>query len=585
MPQCIINTYQKVLGSFNFNDPSSFSEAFAQERYKKKYQRPDASVESALHKKCWDEWITSDGSLPEIMLPSKEWYLARDFLHKNLGVPILSSIGFPKGSEFIPTKGKNSLEAKLSSSVWTCTYDNFELFSSICYEHKGLKRATKLRYAKWLNEFHPTINKAQLDKFLFNKFMGTKPHTPKNIKHAAYSIFQLKLEHVLEFVQGSRFSTVPKTNEKRRPINVEAFANIVVQRTLGNWLRQELSRLFEIDLDNLASIHRILIKDVDRIATIDLKNASDRISLDLCRFLLPSRLMSIIEQCRSFMTLGLDKDFHVLKKVSSMGNGFTFELMTLILTCVAKQLDDKASVFGDDIIIQRSKASRLIELLEEVGLQINVQKTFIDGDFRESCGANYHRIEGYIKSFDFLYPETIGDCVAITNKVAYLSNSMPSFSKLYQTLLRVLPDALHGGPAPNFIDCHINNIKKGFEPHETFVDIPLFFVTPKLPRKRRYLPTEIKDVLRNYCYDEEFCLISGYEFKPKLRSSTLKDLSSRHWAKYEMYLDSGRVCKDVISGEGEWKKVWFATSGKQTFRMSTLKSLTASAISDRLKLQ
>lgn len=559
----IINAFQKTSANFEFGPAQTFSEQFAQGRYLKKMEVPDSSRVSLLSDRCWSEWIGNDESLPGIgLLPLSEWYIARESLHRGLGQYRIGEIQFPKGSEFTPTRGKNSLEARLSSSDWTCTRDNFDVFCRLCYTHAGLKRATRKRYDRWFNQKDFDVTRSESEKFLFRKF--------KNVGNPGYSIFRWKLERITSFVEGSRFSTVPKNNEKRRPINIEPFGNILVQRSLGEWFRTQIHEIWGLDLNTLASTQRVRIQDVEGIATVDLSNASDSISMDLCRFLLPRRIMKLLEDSRSPMVLGPDGNYYLPKKISSMGNGFTFELMTLILTAVCRVLDPEATVFGDDIIIKRGCVPRLLELFSSVGLKVNVDKTFSDGPFRESCGANFHQVEGYIESYDFLYPETIGDCVLIWNKVVRLGHLYPSFKKLQANLYRSIPPDLRGGPDVDFLRCDaLDLIDTWTQNEDTVATFPLFFVTPKVKGKEP--DPKVSQCIRDLQIPGQPVLVPGFEYKERLRTATLKHLSPRrHWAKYLMYLGSGRRAKDVLSGSGEWVRVWFVASGGRHIRASSL---------------
>jgi hypothetical protein len=391
----------------------------------------------------------------------------------------------------------------------------------------------------------------------------------RNSDRLAFKIFQWKLERILVFVHGSRFSSVPKDVTKNRPINVEPFGNLVVQRTIGNGIRKIIKDRFKLDLDNLATIHRYRIRDVDKIATIDLKNCSDAITMSLCNFLLPPHLLRLIVQSRSAMVYGADDNYHVIRKVSSMGNGFTFELMTLILLSLARSMDSSASVFGDDIIIKTELSGDLIHHLESVGFTVNQEKSFTSGPFRESCGANYHQDYGYIESYDFLYPESIGDCVVIFNKAVRLGLIYPSFKSLSDTLLRVIPHVLHGGTDDKFLALKALDLIPAT--HDEALAFPSFFVTPRSYSKRR-IPRKVDERLREMNYNPaEFRLVPGFEFKSKLRSPTVKHLHVHaHWAKVLMYLASGRRAKDVISDKGKWAKIWFVNSGSQHFRLRSL---------------
>jgi len=83
-------------------------------------------------------------------------------------------------------------------------------------------------------------------------------------------------------------------------------------------------------------------------------------------------------------------------KFSSMGNGFTFELESLIFYAAAKavheylDLRDPISVFGDDVILSSSGYHLFSEYTEFLGFRVNRSKSFYSGGFRESCGSHYY---------------------------------------------------------------------------------------------------------------------------------------------------------------------------------------------------
>jgi hypothetical protein len=361
-------------------------------------------------------------------------------------------------------------------------------------------------------------------------------------RNARFLIFQWKLERIVSFVRGSRFSTVPKNNKKRRPINIEPFGNILVQRQQGNFIRGILEDRVGVNLDDLADIHKVKISDNSK-ATIDLSNASDSNSLALLEFLLPKRFFTALLQSRSSFLFGADKNYHELNKMSSMGNGFTFELMTIVLTSICRVLDEEATVFGDDIIIDKDVAPRLIQLLKEVGWVVNEEKSFIEGPFRESCGANFHDDIGYIKSYDFLFPETIADCANILNKANALSE-YPQFRSLFETLKRQTPKALRGGPLKG-------TTIETFSTSGNFEDIPLYFACESkgcdAPRK------VARSIRKSWCITDHITTFKGLKYVPLKASETVTNLNSNwHWGKYEMYLSSNRVCDDIVTGRGSW---------------------------------
>jgi hypothetical protein len=81
---------------------------------------------------------------------------------------------------------------------------------------------------------------------------------------------------------------------------------------------------------------------------------------------------------------------------SGMGNGCTFPVETVIFYALAKAtaesegLDNPIlSVYGDDVIVDASVAQKVMDVFAHAGFKPNRGKSFIDGPFRESCGADF----------------------------------------------------------------------------------------------------------------------------------------------------------------------------------------------------
>jgi len=247
---------------------------------------------------------------------------------------------------------------------------------------------------------------------LWNKF--------KNKNEFAFEIYKFKLYCSVKFVRGNRWSTVPKNNLKDRSICLEPLCNMLVQRAVGLGIRKCLKDKLGIDLDVLADVHRHRISD-SNIATIDLSDCSDAISVRLINYLLPKRVLNKVLASRSDMTLGPDDNYYIVNKVSSMGNGFTFDLMTLVLTALTRSFDSTSTVFGDDIICQNQYADDVVENLQIAGFSVNLKKTNIRSTYRESCGAHFVDSYGYVTSFDFKWVTNVQDLIVTMNKVAILS--------------------------------------------------------------------------------------------------------------------------------------------------------------------
>lgn len=207
-----------------------------------------------------------------------------------------------------------------------------------------------------------------------------------------------------EFVPGNRFTTVPKDTSKRRGICVEPSLNVSYQLAVGKHLKSVLRLRGGLDLsgppsENMASKGQLLHRELARkgsldgsIATIDLSNASDTVSKVLVKLLLPKAWFDLLDSLRSKRT-NVDGKWYFLEKFSSMGNGFTFELETIIFAALIKGcggvIGVDSFVYGDDIIVPVDIGKKLLPVLRYFGFTPNPRKTFLTGSFRESCGGDY----------------------------------------------------------------------------------------------------------------------------------------------------------------------------------------------------
>lgn len=216
----------------------------------------------------------------------------------------------------------------------------------------------------------------------------------------------------IDLVPGNRFATVPKTAKTDRAIASEPSLNVFYQLALGRQLRGRLKKSHGWDLDRAQDIHRQIaeVSSVTReFATLDLSNASDTVARSLVELLLPRPWFVVLDSLRSKRTQskkltpqGSDAatGWVMLEKFSSMGNGFTFELETVLFASLAIAVCREAGyagvlghdvfVFGDDIIVPSPVTRALKSVLEFCGFSLNEEKSFFDGTpFRESCGGDY----------------------------------------------------------------------------------------------------------------------------------------------------------------------------------------------------
>lgn len=143
------------------------------------------------------------------------------------------------------------------------------------------------------------------------------------------------------------------------------------------------------------------------LATLDLKEASDRVSMLHVADLLHDvpRFKRAVFACRSTKA-DVDGDVITLAKYASMGSALCFPMEAMVFTTIVfigiarslgrpltrKDIDvlvGKVRVYGDDIIVPVEFAEPVIKTLEAFGLVVNTTKSFWTGWFRESCGKDF----------------------------------------------------------------------------------------------------------------------------------------------------------------------------------------------------
>jgi hypothetical protein len=273
-------------------------------------------------------------------------------------------------------------------------------------------------------------------------------------------------------VRGNRFTTVPKDATKDRGICIEPGLNVWAQLAVGGAMKHRLKRIgLNLSADTTRHDRFFQVSDTDyrgwigprrkawhgfsprdkwhshfptevgkplhrrlaceaslsgRYATIDLSNASDTVAINLVKLLLPEEWYDLLDDLRSKFTQvevvddkGKQKVWVKLNKFSSMGNGFTFELETLIfaglLHAVGCKIGADTFVYGDDMIVPSHLAREALAVLRYFGFEPNAKKTFSEGVFRESCGGDYflgHDVRPYyLKEF----PDEPDKWIAVAN--------------------------------------------------------------------------------------------------------------------------------------------------------------------------
>lgn len=224
--------------------------------------------------------------------------------------------------------------------------------------------------------------------------------------------------------ESDRFTTVEKKWNSRRSISIQPTMNLFLQKGVGSMIRRRLKRS-GINLDSqLRNQELAQLAYKTGLATIDLANASNSVSTELVRLLLPSDWFEVLDNLRTHYT-DIDGEMIKLEMFSSMGNGFTFELESLIFfalswAVIRSEANDEKSaiaVYGDDIIVASQHAGRLIDVLSYCGFETNVDKTFVSGPFYESCGKHFFQGFDVSPIYQKKLPNDVYETIRLHNRI------------------------------------------------------------------------------------------------------------------------------------------------------------------------
>lgn len=174
-------------------------------------------------------------------------------------------------------------------------------------------------------------------------------------------------------------------------------------------------------------------------ATLDMQDASDRVSLELVKALFPTEWFDALNACRSTSTLLPNGEVVTLKKFAPMGSAVCFPVEALVFWALSvaslaydidswnsngrptvidrvnggeldglplyavmhisesmagrlrKEAQRSVYVYGDDIICRIEDQDTIRRQLPMFGLKFNEGKCCVGGSFRESCGCDAYK--------------------------------------------------------------------------------------------------------------------------------------------------------------------------------------------------
>lgn len=257
-------------------------------------------------------------------------------------------------------------------------------------------------------EFVDSVNHSGGASTQRNRSASSTKNKWSDIHHVtlqARPLYEIVAEHLhltevdTRLFPGAVGFTVPKDSRTDRLCFKEPQANMFMQKGIGAMIRRRLRRA-GINLND-QSINQHMAGDYSN-CTIDLRNASNNIACSIVRDLLQfvPQWLFVLDTTRS-SHVRTPSGWRELEMYSGMGNGFTFELESLIFYALCEGVKQwlnefstrkvlgKVSVYGDDVICPAEMYPLVRLVFGQVGFRLNSDKSFADGRFRESCGSHY----------------------------------------------------------------------------------------------------------------------------------------------------------------------------------------------------
>jgi hypothetical protein len=219
---------------------------------------------------------------------------------------------------------------------------------------------------------------------------------------------------ILDFCRGSktletaqcRLLFVPKDSRSPRVISCEPKELMFVQQGVArNFMKVVERRTYNhinfLDQSINANLARISSRS-GNVATVDLEDASDCVSLTLVELLFPEWAHRYLRALRSSETLLPDGTVVSHHKYAPMGSALCFPIESIVFwaVCVAAHITEgftyeearlNTFVYGDDLIIHSQSWGEFLRITSKLAIKVNKDKSFVLGPFRESCGLDaYH---------------------------------------------------------------------------------------------------------------------------------------------------------------------------------------------------
>lgn len=353
----------------------------------------------------------------------------------------------------------------------------------------------------------------------------------------------------LKVVDYSRVTFVPKTALTDRTIAIEPLLNVFFQLGIDGYIRPRLRRQWGYNLNDQTNNQSLaqLGSLTNDLCTIDLAGASDTVSTRIVDLLFPGDWCDLFHHLRC-KTGKLDREFFEYSKLSSMGNGFTFVVESVLFGALVRASIRRthsfqtSAVYGDDLIVPNTAASYLVQLLNLCGFSVNTDKSYFDGPFRESCGSDYLRGWNVRPVFLKKEPKTVMDIFYLYNSFLQRKMVQPwffecNFNSTLTYLYKLIPYRYRSivGPVSEELDTHLFQERASFPRNKHGQAI--FRQIRAVPRKFRSKEFFLRKMMvplvpleREYKWDRTLRTGNAFDI-------TRRDLVTYKIVKTERYLD------------------------------------------------
>jgi hypothetical protein len=247
---------------------------------------------------------------------------------------------------------------------------------------------------------------------------------------------------------SSKLICVPKTQKGPRLIASEPICNQYCQQAIADFLTTQMEKSLigkSVTINDQRPSRKLALESskTGSHITVDLSNASDRLSCWIVERAFRCNI-SLLRAFHAVRTPELSNDIDrkhpskiLLRKFAPMGAAVTFPVQSIVfamlsLTAVLvtkgwtvsskniRRASRLIQVYGDDIIVPKSTGQVLFYLLEHLWLKVSKTKTFVEGNFRESCGMDAY--QGYdvtpayvLEPFDQSRPSSVSSVLEASN--------------------------------------------------------------------------------------------------------------------------------------------------------------------------